>query len=135
MWHRVSPPRFASLSAALLPLLLAAACRSPGAERIVGPDGSQMSHVHCGAEQSACFRLAGELCPAGYDIQPVLRQSDGNFLVRCRAARVARQCPTPVAARPSSPAPFTPPASAPPSASVEPSSVSPSAANEIDLGY
>jgi hypothetical protein len=66
----------------LLPL---AACQSPGSQRIVGPDGSPMAHVHCGAEQGVCFRMAGELCPGGYEMKPVLRASDGNFLVRCRA--------------------------------------------------
>src|SRR3954466_8720765 len=80
--------------------LLACACRSPGSERIVGPDGSAMSHVHCGAEQGECFRIAGELCPSGYEMQPVLSGTDGNFLVRCRAAgtsAVAAQCSAPAA--------------------------------------
>lgn len=67
-------------------LLALGACTSPGAQRIVGPDGSLMSHVHCGSDQGACFRIAGELCPSGYDMKPVLSGSDGNFLVRCRAA-------------------------------------------------
>jgi len=72
------------------------ACQSPGSQRIIGPDGSAMAHVHCGSEQGVCFRLAGELCPAGYDIKPVLSGSDGNFLVRCRVATaVAAACPTP----------------------------------------
>lgn len=61
------------------------ACQAPGAERIVGPDGSAMAHVHCGADQATCFRIAGELCPLGYEMKPVLRSNDGNFLVRCRA--------------------------------------------------
>jgi hypothetical protein len=77
--------------------LVLAGCGSPGSQRIVGPDGSQMSHVHCGSEQSVCFRIAGELCPNGYEIKPVLNGNDGNFLVRCRTAApvVAVQCPTP----------------------------------------
>lgn len=58
----------------------------PGSQRIVGPDGSAMAHVHCGDDQGTCFRIAGELCPSGYDIQPVLSGRDGNFLVRCHAA-------------------------------------------------
>jgi hypothetical protein len=81
--------------------LLASACSSPGSERIVGPDGSAMSHVHCGSLQGECFRIAGELCPGGYEMQPVLSGSDGNFLVRCRvggAQAVATQCAAPAAA-------------------------------------
>lgn len=54
-----------------------------------------MTHVHCGADQAACFRIAGELCPSGYEMKPVLSGSDGNFLVRCRAARAAAACPAP----------------------------------------
>lgn len=75
-------------AAALLGLTgwLLLACTTPGASRIVGPDGSPMAHVHCGSDQAACFRLAGELCPTGYELKPVLQGSDGNFLVRCRAA-------------------------------------------------
>jgi hypothetical protein len=71
------------------------ACQSAGAERIVGPDGSQMSHVHCGSDQATCFRIAGELCPHGYEMKPVLSRNDGNFLVRCRMvpAQVA-SCPS-----------------------------------------
>ena len=68
---------------------LLSGCASPGSERIVGPDGSAMAHVHCGAQQGECFRIAGELCPSGYEMQPVLSGSDGNFLVRCRAAGAA----------------------------------------------
>ena len=62
------------------------ACQTPGATRIVGPDGSPMAHVHCGGDQGACFRLAGEMCPGGYEMRPVLSGNDGNFLIRCRAA-------------------------------------------------
>jgi len=65
--------------------LLLVGCQSPGSQRIIGPDGSPMAHVHCGAEQGLCFRMAGELCPAGYELRPVLRGNEGNFLVRCRA--------------------------------------------------
>jgi hypothetical protein len=78
-------------------------CTSPGSERIVGPDGSQMAHVHCGADQGVCFRIAGELCPGGYELKPVLSGNDGNFLVRCRTAAppaVAVQCPTPARSAP-----------------------------------
>jgi len=70
----------------LLSLVSAGAgCQSPGSQRIVGPDGSPMAHVHCGVDQGLCFRMAGELCPGGYEMKPVLRSSEGNFLVRCRA--------------------------------------------------
>jgi hypothetical protein len=72
------------------------ACHAPGATRIVGPDGSPMAHVHCGGDQGACFRLAGEMCPGGYDMRPVLSSNDGNFLIRCRAAvanATAPACP------------------------------------------
>src|SRR5687768_6459725 len=87
-------PRLAQALALLL--LGAAACQSQGAQRIVGPDGSQMSHVHCGSDQAACFRIAGELCPTGYELRPVLSTNDGNFLVRCRAAAAPQvaSCPT-----------------------------------------
>ena len=48
-----------------------------------------MAHVHCGSDQGTCFRIAGELCPSGYDIRPVMSSSDGNFLVRCHGVPVA----------------------------------------------
>ena len=65
-------------------LLLAACVEPAGAARIVGPDGTQMLHVHCADDQVACFQLAGELCPHGYDLSPIFDPHDGNFLVRCR---------------------------------------------------
>ncbi len=43
-----------------------------------------MLHVHCGDEQVACFQMAGERCPHGYDLSPIFDPHDGNFLVRCR---------------------------------------------------
>jgi hypothetical protein len=128
--------------------LAVAGCQSPGSQRIVGPDGSPMAHVHCGADQGACFRVAGELCPSGYDIKPVLRGSDGNFLVRCRNAgtpALATPCTTPppsaappvVASRPA-PTPAVA-AKAPASKDVWPPTAEPSPpANpwgEVDLGY
>ena len=71
-------------SAALF--LFATSCVDPpaGALRIVGPDGTSMLHVHCADEQVACFQLAGERCPHGYDLSPIFDPHDGNFLVRCR---------------------------------------------------
>ena len=112
---------------------LVVSCASPGWQRIVGPDGSIMSHVHCGADQGTCFRIAGELCPEGYDMQPVLTSSDGNFLVRCHdalapvvaaapaavTAPAAAAGPSSVAAAPTPPVPTSrsgerwPPASEP----------------------
>ena len=65
--------------------LFATACVEPGAARIVGPDGTQMLHVHCGDDQVACFQIAGEACPHGYYLSPIFDPHDGNFLVRCRA--------------------------------------------------
>jgi hypothetical protein len=79
-------------------LLAVVACQSPGSQPIVGPDGSQMAHVHCGSDQGVCFRIAGELCPGGYELTPVMSGRDGNFLVRCRSANaraVAAACATP----------------------------------------
>jgi hypothetical protein len=123
-------------------------CQSPGSQRIVGPDGSPMMHVHCGSDQGVCFRMAGELCPSGYDMKPVLSGSDGNFLVRCRSAgapAVAAQCPTPpraaappvVASRPA-PTPSVA-AKAPASKDVWPPTAEPSPPaypwGEVDLGY
>ncbi|MEO6603667.1 MAG: hypothetical protein ABIQ16_27535 [Polyangiaceae bacterium] len=67
-----------------LGLLLAGCVESPGAEPIIGPDGTRLLHVHCADEQVACFRLAGERCPHGYDLSPIFDPHDGNFLVRCR---------------------------------------------------
>jgi hypothetical protein len=128
--------------------LAALGCQSPGSQRIVGPDGSPMAHVHCGSEQGVCFRIAGELCPSGYEMKPVLSGSDGNFLVRCRSAgapAAATPCPTPpqaaapavVASRPA-PTPSVA-AKAPTSKDVWPPTAEPSAPTnpwgEVDLGY
>jgi hypothetical protein len=66
-------------------LLLAPGCaEAPGAAHIVGPDGTRMLHVHCASNQVACFEIAGERCPHGYDLSPIFDPHDGNFLVRCR---------------------------------------------------
>lgn len=77
-----------SLACALGVYALLGCAAPPGAQPIVGPTGQPMAHVHCGGNQGQCFRIAGELCPQGYDIQPVLSGADGNFLVRCHAAAV-----------------------------------------------
>ena len=87
------PPPCSSLIAALGLLTLGVVgCQQPGQSRIVGPDGSPMAHVHCGSDQASCFRIAGELCPDGYEMKPVLSSSDGNFLVRCRATPPVTAC-------------------------------------------
>jgi len=71
-------------------LLLAPGCaQPPGAAPIVGADGTRMLHVHCAGEQAACFRIAGDRCPHGYDLSPILDPHDGNFLVRCREPQTA----------------------------------------------
>ena len=122
----------------------------PGAEHIVGPDGTSMLHVHCAAEQAACFQIAGERCPHGYDLSPIFDPHDGNFLVRCRepqimsvaaspsanrattngaAAASDRWPPTEVVARPSEPWP-TPAASSSP-----PPAPSANGGVDIDIGY
>lgn len=80
----MSKARFDWLVCGGLSLLLSGCVETPSATHIVGPDGTRMLHVHCGAEQVACFRIAGERCPAGYDLSPVFDPHDGNFLVRCR---------------------------------------------------
>lgn len=77
--------RFGFLTAALWSALAGGCVEPAGAEHIVGPDGTQMLHVHCGDEQVACFQLAGELCPQGYFLSPIFDPHDGNFLVRCKA--------------------------------------------------
>lgn len=137
-----------------LSVLFGACAEPPGAERIVGPDGSRMLHVHCGAEQVACFQLAGERCPYGYDLSPILDPHDGNFLVRCHnpiegggfansgapgaaAAPIASVRPRPPSdgwpppevAKPSEPWPA-------PSVATPPAPPTPrTASGEVDVGY
>ena len=93
-------------------LLVVGGCaQAPRARAITGPDGSEMFHVSCGADQGACFELAGRSCPRGYELAPVFGERDDNFLVRCRAASVAtaESTPAPVAAPSAArPAPYTP---------------------------
>jgi hypothetical protein len=85
------------LSGGLSLLLVAPGCvEAPGAARIVGPDGTRMLHVHCEGEQVACFQIAGDRCPHGYDLSPIFDPHDGNFLVRCREPQASPV----VAARP-----------------------------------
>ncbi len=67
--------------------LLGLGCSEPRAVPIIGPDGSHMLHVSCGARQGECYRLAGEYCPNGYDVGRTIG-GEGNMLVRCRAPMV-----------------------------------------------
>jgi hypothetical protein len=96
---------FLALTPALISALISACVEPAGAAHIVGPDGTQMLHVHCGDEQAACFRLAGEMCPRGYFLSPIFDPHDGNFLVRCKdasqfgvIANAAPPAPAPAAA-------------------------------------
>jgi len=86
MQRRTSRRRAGLLVRIGVGLLVAGCVEQPGAARIVGPDGTTMLHVHCGDEQVACFQLAGERCPHGYDLSPIFDPREGNFLVRCREA-------------------------------------------------
>jgi len=72
-----------------LSLLLVGCVEQAGATRIIGPDGTGMLHVHCKGEQVACFQIASERCPHGYDLSPIFDPHDGNFLVRCRAPQAS----------------------------------------------
>ena len=110
------------------------ACQSPGSVRIVGPDGSAMAHVHCGSEQGVCFRIAGELCPTGYDMKPVLSGNDGNFLVRCRAAATPVVATAPAAVRLSVAPPPAPRVAEGRAATQSPPSL-PIAPGDVDIGY
>jgi hypothetical protein len=98
-----------------------------------------MAHVHCGSDQGTCFRIAGEVCPSGYDIKAVLSGNDGNFLVRCRGPRpdVAELPPAPALPRPATPPPgllypWPPPGAGTAARSSPPQTGQPA---EIDLGY
>jgi len=92
----------------LLLLLLPSCAEPPGAAHIVGPDGTRMLHVHCSSDQVACFQIAGERCPHGYDLSPIFDPHDGNFLVRCRDPQTSPA----LLARAPSPRPNSSPAAA-----------------------
>lgn len=77
------------IACAVLCSALLGCVEQPGAQRIIGPDGTAMLHVHCADEQAVCFQIAGERCPNGYDLSPIFDPHDGNFLVRCRAPQGA----------------------------------------------
>ncbi len=135
---RTSLPNFAASLAGGLSLLLAA-CQAPGSTRIVGPDGSPMAHLHCGSDQGACFRMAGELCPSGYELKAVLSGNDGNFLVRCRAVSapsataLAPKETRPPATEPPLMYPWPPPES---SAAMRPKPATPTTPpGDVDIGY
>src|SRR5450432_720706 len=97
---------FLALTQVLLSALLGACVEPAGAVHIVGPDGTQMLHVHCGDDQVACFQLAGELCPRGYFLSPIFDPHDGNFLVRCKDP--TQSTAVAVASQPVQSAQFTP---------------------------
>ena len=78
---------------ALASVLLGLGCSEPRVVRIIGPDGSRMLHVSCGAHEGECYRLAGERCPYGYDVGRTIAGA-GNMLVRCRAPTVEPVYPT-----------------------------------------
>jgi len=84
MLEAMATARFGGVVLGALSLVFVGCVATPGAERIVGPDGTLMLHVHCGDEQVVCFQMAGERCPNGYDLSPIFDPHDGNFLVRCR---------------------------------------------------
>lgn len=80
------------LAAALVVLGLSAGCmQPPRARSVIGPDGTRVLHVSCGADQGACFEMAGQSCPFGYDLSPTFDASSNNYLVRCenRVAGIA----------------------------------------------
>ncbi|HEY0469025.1 MAG TPA: hypothetical protein VGC79_32755 [Polyangiaceae bacterium] len=129
-------------------LLLAGCVEAPSATPIVGPDGTRMLHVHCDGEQVACFQIAGERCPHGYDLSPIFDPHDGNFLVRCRVPQAAVVMASSPAARPNgSPASAVsdrwPPAEVvatpsepwPTHASSEPPPTPGKLGGQVDLGY
>jgi hypothetical protein len=91
-----------------LVLLMPGCVEPPGAAHIVGPDGTRMLHVHCKGEQVACFQIAGDRCPHGYDLSPIFDPHDGNFLVRCREPQASPV----VVASSKAPAPNTNPSAA-----------------------
>jgi len=149
--------RFRALAFAVLGTVVGGCVELVGAERIVGPDGTRMLHVHCGDEQVACFQLAGELCPRGYFLSPIFDPHDGNFLVRCKDPTqvdlVASAAPSISAqplhtAQPASPSgvhPAAPEQSWPPTEVAKPSEPWPApsagtplphtAISDVDIGY
>lgn len=142
--------------AAVAILVASSACtQAPRARPVLGPDGSAVWHVSCGGDQGACFELAGQSCPHGYQLTPIFDPSSNNFLVRCRdrvtlLARAAHPTPgpaviTPLPAPPPTlgtewPPPAEPAQPAYPWATVtEGSTVLPETARlpngQVDLGY
>jgi len=130
-------------------LLLVPSCATPpGAVPVVGPDGTRMLHVHCASDQVACFQIAGDHCPHGYDLSPIFDPHDGNFLVRCREPRAS---PAVLASAPATRPSSTPAAAVndrwPPDEVARPSEPWPThvsnelppaprnAAGTVDLGY
>jgi hypothetical protein len=89
------------------------ACEPPSSRSVIAPDGQKALFVRCGSDQGACFDLAGQNCPYGYDIRAAVAGDSGAYFVRCRYA------PMPVAMAPV-PVPMAPPPPAPVPAASEP---------------
>lgn len=96
-----------------------------------------MLHVSCGADEAACYEIAGRACPQGYDIGRTHGQQAGTFLVRCRAAAYGyyrQQAPQPApAAAPQHPA--AAPTTTTNAAPTTPPTGYIGSKNGIDLGY
>ncbi len=104
----------------------------PAARNVIGPDGRPSLHVACGANQGACFELAGKSCPYGYDFVPVFDPHDNNFLVSCHAVpTVAAEAVNPWP--PPSPWPVASATTGP--ISEPPATIGTRNDSQIDLGY
>jgi hypothetical protein len=137
------PSRPFKLLAPLGLFALAAACTNqPRAHTVTGPDGSPMLHVACGADQGACFELAGRGCPGGYKVFPVFDPRDNNFLIRCQGgapeiATLPAPAPSPFGVNTFA-SPQAPPNAWPENVSVAakpPPTTGTRNDSEIDLGY
>ena len=114
-----------SLRHACASLALAAAlnaCMTPSVQTVLAPDGHPALFVECGADEGACFALAGQSCPQGYDIRQAVTGQGGSYLVRCRYAPTPMAQASPPAVTPAPPPYNWPPASVPATQSPPPSS-------------
>lgn len=71
------------ITAASVCSLIVSCAAEPSVAPIVGPDGTPMFHVSCRGHESRCYQLAGERCPAGYDLSRTHSDRE-SFLLRCR---------------------------------------------------
>jgi hypothetical protein len=117
-----APPLRTLILVGALAIAVCGGCsRAPRARTIVGPDGSDMLHVSCGADQGACFELAGQHCPDGYRLSAIFAPASNNFLVRCQSSRhLAEVVPAESVAPSPSVVPRTAEPVSPPSASWPP---------------